>query len=117
MGAPSTGKTTLSERLAKEFRTVWMAEYGREYWELYHKDRRLTLEELVHIGEEHRRIEDEKALDANRYLFVDTEAITTRVFSIYYHGKAAERLEQLADEAATNDLNGGFVELGGHGCR
>ena len=102
MGAPSTGKTTLSERLAREFGTVWMAEYGREYWELYHKDRRLTLEELVYIGEEHRRLEDEKALDADRFLFVDTEAIITRLFSIYYHGKAAERLEQLADEAATH---------------
>ena len=102
MGAPSTGKTTLAEGLAKQFGTVWMPEYGREYWERHHHDRRLTLEELVHIGEEHRRLEDEKVLDADRYLFVDTEAITTRVFSIYYHGKAAERLERLADEAAAH---------------
>lgn len=102
MGAPSTGKTTLSQRLAAQYGTVWMPEYGREYWELYHRNRRLTLEELVHIGEEHRRLEEEHALAANRFLFVDTEAITTRVFSIYYHGKAAERLEQLADEAASH---------------
>ncbi len=32
LGAPSTGKTTLCERLAREFDTQWMPEYGREYW-------------------------------------------------------------------------------------
>ncbi|HEV8433310.1 MAG TPA: AAA family ATPase [Thermoanaerobaculia bacterium] len=102
VGAPSTGKTTLAERLAAQFGTVWMSEYGREYWEQHHQDRRLTLDELAYIGEEHRRLEDEKVLNADRYLFVDTEAITTRVFSIYYHGKAAERLERLADEAVAH---------------
>ncbi|WP_292760680.1 AAA family ATPase [Nostoc sp. NOS(2021)] len=33
MGAPSTGKTTIASQLAKEYNTVWMPEYGREYWE------------------------------------------------------------------------------------
>ncbi|HHW00618.1 MAG TPA: AAA family ATPase [Clostridiaceae bacterium] len=30
-GAPSTGKTTIAEKLAAEFDMVWMPEYGREY--------------------------------------------------------------------------------------
>ncbi|MCC5600764.1 ATP/GTP-binding protein [Nostoc favosum] len=33
LGAPSTGKTTIASQLAKEYNTVWMPEYGREYWE------------------------------------------------------------------------------------
>ena len=41
LGAPSSGKTTLAERLAREFDTQWMPEYGREYWEKHQVDRRL----------------------------------------------------------------------------
>lgn len=42
LGAPSSGKTTIAERLAQNFGTVWMPEYGREYWENHHVDRRLA---------------------------------------------------------------------------
>jgi nicotinamide riboside kinase len=37
----------LAERLAREFRTQWMREYGREYWERHQIDRRLTPTQLV----------------------------------------------------------------------
>jgi len=100
LGAPSTGKTTLAARLAERHSSVWMPEYGREYWEKHQANRRLPIEDLVTIAEEHRRIEDELVPDANRFLFVDTEALTTRVFSMYYHGRALPRLERLADESA-----------------
>ena len=30
-GPESTGKTTMSELLAKHYNTVWVAEYAREY--------------------------------------------------------------------------------------
>lgn len=40
---------TIAEKLAQEFDTVWMPEYGREYWETHHIDRRLTLEQLTEI--------------------------------------------------------------------
>jgi HTH-type transcriptional repressor of NAD biosynthesis genes len=99
LGAPSTGKTSLAESLAKELNTLWMPEYGREYWDKYHKDRRLTLEQLVEIAEGHVQREDTMALDANRFLFVDTDATTTYMFSLYYHGKAHPRLKELADNA------------------
>ena len=101
LGAPSTGKSTLVTLLADKHRTVWMPEYGREYWEKNQVDRRLTLEQLYEIGEGHRQIEDEKIREANRFLFVDTEAIVTRIFSLHYHGLADERLDRFADESAT----------------
>src|SRR5207237_9711620 len=34
VGAESTGKTTLAEKLARYFQTVWVPEYGREYTEV-----------------------------------------------------------------------------------
>jgi len=97
LGAPSTGKTSLAEALAREFDTDWMPEYGRDYWEANQKDRRLTLEQLVEIAEGHIHREDAKTLDSNRFLFVDTDATTTFLFSLYYHGAAHPRLAQLAE--------------------
>ncbi len=97
VGAPSTGKTTIAEALAQKFQTMWMPEYGREYWEKHQTDRRLTLEQLLEIAEGHREREDRLALEANRYLFIDTDATTTLHFSYYYHNKAHRDLIDLAD--------------------
>jgi len=96
LGAPSTGKTTLAETLARRMNTTWMPEYGREYWETHQKDRRLTPDQLVDIAEGHIHCEEAMTLDANRFLFVDTDATTTHMFSMYYHGMAHPRLEQIA---------------------
>jgi HTH-type transcriptional repressor of NAD biosynthesis genes len=101
LGAPSTGKTTLAARLAQEFNTVWMPEYGREYWERHAVNRRLTLEQLVEIAEQHLAREEAQLYQANRYLFTDTNAITTYMFSRDYHGRAAPRLVELANQAAS----------------
>lgn len=98
LGAPSTGKTTLARELAAKHHTLWMPEYGREYWEKHQVDRRLSLDQLAEIAEGHREREDTLILDSNRFLFVDTDATTTYMFSMYYHGKADSRLEQLAAE-------------------
>lgn len=97
LGAPSTGKTTLAEALALKIGTVWMPEYGREYWEKHQQERRLTLNQLLEIAQVHIEREDAKSPEANRFLFVDTDATTTWNFSMYYHGKADPRLTLLAD--------------------
>jgi len=99
VGAPSTGKTTIAAALAERYATAWMPEYGREYWDKHQVDRRLTLEQLVEIAEGHREREELRILEANRFLFVDTDATTTFIFSRYYHGCALPRLAELADAA------------------
>lgn len=99
LGAPSTGKTTLAEHAARRFDTVWIPEYGREYWEQHQVGRRLTPQQLVEIAEGHLLREDEAMADANRMAFIDTDATTTFMFARYYHGRALPRLRQLADRA------------------
>lgn len=99
LGAPSTGKTTLAEKLASWFSTVWMPEFGREYWERNHLERRLTLGQLVEIAVGHRAQEDRLIVEANKYIFIDTDATTTYMFSLYYHGKAHPRLAEIANES------------------
>jgi len=98
LGAPSTGKSTLAEKLASVYSTVWMPEFGRDYWEKNHVDRRLTLEQLVEIAVGHRDHEESLTLDANRYMFIDTDATTTFMFSLYYHEAVHPRLVEMSNE-------------------
>ncbi len=98
LGAPSTGKTTLASELATRLNTTWMPEFGREYWDTHQVDRRLTLEQLAEIAVGHREREDEIVLDANHYLFVDTNATTTYQFSLDYHGQAHPTVTTLANQ-------------------
>lgn len=99
MGAPSTGKTTLARVMAEQHKTVWMPEYGAEYWLEHQVDRRITLEQFEAIAPEHNRREDTLTLESRNYLFCDTNPITTYVFAKDYHGCAGPILTQLAREA------------------
>lgn len=100
LGAPSTGKTTLCRALAERYGTVWMPEHGREYWEARQADRRLLPGQLLEIAEGHLEREEALLLLANRFLFTDTNAITTLLFARHYHGAALPGLEALARRCA-----------------
>ena len=99
LGAPSTGKTTLSEALAKRHQTHWMPEYGAEFWLAHQIDRRITLDQFETIAPEHNRREDALVLESRKYLFCDTCPITTYMFAKDYHGKAGPLLTHLAEQA------------------
>ena len=101
LGAPSTGKTTIAKNMAREYKTVWMPEYGREYWEKNQIERRLSLEQLVQIAEEHLKYEENLIYESRQYLFTDTNAITTFMFSQYYHQTALSKLIELANSASS----------------
>jgi nicotinamide riboside kinase len=75
VGAESTGKSTLVEYLAREFDTVYVPEIGRTVWE--QKKGQLNVDDYVDIAVKHRQAEAEALASANRYLFVDTSALTT----------------------------------------
>jgi HTH-type transcriptional regulator, transcriptional repressor of NAD biosynthesis genes len=99
LGAESTGKSTLTRRMAEAFDTVFVDEYGREHYEAKGGD--LDLEDYVTIAEVHRQREDKAILRANRYLFVDTNAVTTMFFSHYYNRNSLPALACLADDCST----------------
>ena len=88
LGAPSTGKTTLAAALAKGYKTEWLPEYGREYWEENKVDHRLVTDGLRCIQVEHKKRLAAALAKSNKYLFVDTAEITTALFGIYYDGGA-----------------------------
>lgn len=99
MGAPSTGKTTLARTMAERHNTVWMPEYGAEYWLERQVNRRITLDQFEEIAPEHNSREDALTLQSRKYLFCDTSPITTYVFAKDYHGSAGPVLTRLAMEA------------------
>ncbi|MBT8448568.1 MAG: ATP-binding protein [Gammaproteobacteria bacterium] len=100
VGAPSTGKSTLCKALAEKYKTQWVLEYGRKYWEQNQVDRRLSQEQLVEIAIGQRESEDNAARLADKFLFVDTEAIVTRQYAIDYYGQSTPELDHYADLAA-----------------
>jgi len=61
----------------------------------------LTPDQLCEIAAGHLEREETLLLDANRYLFTDTTALTTLLFARHYHGSAPAALERLADAVST----------------
>ena len=100
LGAMSTGKSTIAEKLAKRHNTTFASEYGRDYWDEHQVDRRLSFEAFNEIAIGHIEREEAAFLNADRYCFIDTNAITTYMFALNYHGAAPEFLTQLAVENA-----------------
>ncbi|WP_054955731.1 AAA family ATPase [Paenibacillus dakarensis] len=100
VGAMSTGKSTITEALARQYGTTYASEYGRDYWTEHQVDRRIGLEAFNEIAVGHIEREEQALLAANRFLFVDTNAITTYMFAMDYHGKAPELLTRIALENA-----------------
>ena len=87
-GPESTGKTTMSELLAKHYDTVWVAEYAREYLQDKWNNERKTCEDadLIPIARGQIALENELALKADRILICDTDLLETKVYSEEYYG-------------------------------
>jgi HTH-type transcriptional regulator, transcriptional repressor of NAD biosynthesis genes len=101
LGAESTGKSTLVRALAEQFGTVCVREYGRDVYE--REDGHLTPEHFLEIALGHRALERGAAISgrANRFLFCDTDAATTLMWSYLLTGTALPELHALADECKT----------------
>jgi NadR type nicotinamide-nucleotide adenylyltransferase len=87
-GPESTGKTTLAKFLAKEYNTVWVPEYAREY--LNNLGRDYVYSDLEEIARGQMRKEYKLLEEANKILFADTELIVIKIWSIYKYGVCSE---------------------------
>jgi len=109
LGAESTGKSTLSRRMALEYGSLAVAEYGREVWE--GKNGLLEPDDYTRIARGHLALEDaalrelnaardpnaqKDSSSATQYLFCDTNALTTLHFAYYYGRTAPLELHALA---------------------
>ncbi len=98
-GPESTGKTTLSEQLARHYNSVWVPEYAREYLQNKWNNERKTCEphDLLPIAEGQMRLENELSKKANKVLICDTDLLETKVYSeAYYVGHCDPLMEKYA---------------------
>lgn len=92
VGAESTGKTTLSERLAKHYGGGFVAEYGRAYTEARYgrgETGPWAQHEFEHIAREQARLEELAAIGAADVLICDTDSLTTAIWHEHYLGESA----------------------------
>ena len=94
LGAESSGKSTLSEALARRYDTVWVPEYLREFVEVQARVSRE--EDQFGIARMQLAREDAAARIARRYLFCDTTALMTALYSQVYWDRVDAQLVQLA---------------------
>ncbi len=98
-GPESTGKTTLSEQLARHYNTVWVPEYARAYLQEKWNNERKTCEpeDLLPIAKGQMQLENELTQKATDVLICDTDLLETKVYSeAYYLGHCDPILEQHA---------------------
>ncbi len=96
IGPESTGKSTLSEALAKELGTVWVPEYARSYLEnLGHS---YEEHDLLTIAEGQLQSEDSLLLQANKILICDTDLQVIKVWSEAKYGRCHPQvMQQIAE--------------------
>lgn len=95
VGPESAGKTTLAERLAVEFNTVYAPEYARGYVDALGPH--WTDQAFVDIA--HGQLASVQALSrlARRYLFSDTDALTTTLWAKELLGHVPAEVTVLAE--------------------
>ncbi|MBM3169671.1 MAG: ATP-binding protein [Bacteroidetes bacterium] len=85
LGPESSGKSTLAEALAQHFQEPWVPEVARQY--LQDLNRPYDFEDLLHLGKQQMRLEDEQASKAKSYLFCDTDLRVIQIWSLHRFGK------------------------------
>jgi NadR type nicotinamide-nucleotide adenylyltransferase len=84
IGPECTGKTVLSQTLAKKLNTVWVEEYAREY--LNRLSKPYDESDLLKIARGQIRLEDEGMKDANKLIICDTNLYVIKVWSEFKYG-------------------------------
>lgn len=95
IGPESTGKSTLSEALARTLNTVWVPEFARAYLESL--SRPYTEEDLLLIAKGQIEAEDKLLQQANKFLICDTDLYVIKVWAESKYGRCHPWiLEQIA---------------------
>ena len=105
-GPESTGKTTLSNQLARHYNTVWAPEFARDYLQDKWNNERKTCEnsDLIPIAIGQMKLENELAKKADKVLICDTDLLETKVYSEEYYGGFVDPLLDEAAKENTYDL-------------
>jgi NadR type nicotinamide-nucleotide adenylyltransferase len=111
IGPHSTGKSTLARELAVHYRTRCVAEYARGY--ALCVKRELTADDVPRIAEG--QIANEESANGAEMLILDTDLVSTVVYSRHYYGFCEPWIEQKARERCADlyllmDVDTPFVD-------
>jgi HTH-type transcriptional regulator, transcriptional repressor of NAD biosynthesis genes len=84
LGTESTGKSTLTEKLARHFKTAFVPEMARDIIE---QTEECTYKDLFDIAALHAKAITEKAGTADMFLFIDTDIHITKSYASFLFGK------------------------------
>lgn len=90
-GPESTGKSTLTVDLARHFNTAFAHEIARDL--LTNND--ISTEDILRIGRAQTQLVLEKTKTAHKFLFCDTDLITTQIYAAHYLDKIPSELIDL----------------------
>src|SRR6478735_7445631 len=79
-GPESTGKSTMAKHFATLYKTEFVPEVAREL--ISSND--FTIDDIIRIGNAQTQRIKEKLKTANKFLFCDTDLITTQIYSKKY---------------------------------
>jgi NadR type nicotinamide-nucleotide adenylyltransferase len=96
-GSESTGKSTLAATLARRYGTLWTPEAARLYVEAL-GGAALGYDDVERIARAHIKAADEAAAQARGLLVLDTDLISTVVYSRHYYGACPGWVEREARE-------------------
>ena len=83
IGGESTGKSTLAQNLAMAYNTNYLEEVGRDVCDFAGSEELMIAEDFQEILLKHKQKELELIKGSNRFLFVDTDALTTKFYSCF----------------------------------
>lgn len=101
LGAESTGKTVLSDRLATRLNSVAAPEYGREYDAIFRHGQSWTSEDFEAIVAGHKALNDTMAKRSGPIVVEDTDAVQTLVWAEVLLGEVPDTLIAQARYAAS----------------
>ena len=90
VGPESTGKSTISARLAHHYHTIWVPEYARAYCQKLTSP--CTWQDEINMFKGQLALEKSLQTKANAILICDTTFITVKIWSAYMFGKSPEEV-------------------------
>ncbi|PQJ31329.1 nadR-like protein [Nonlabens arenilitoris] len=101
-GPESTGKSTLSRKLAQHYNTALIEEYAREYLQdKFNRTKEIcSYNDILPIAIGQRILENNAVITAGEYLFCDTDVLETYVYCVAYFNEAPQELINAVQESS-----------------
>lgn len=93
VGPESTGKSTLTQELARFYNEPWVPEIARDY--ISNLNRPYTLNDITQLAGLQLQAEQEKIKSAKKYLFCDTTLLVNKIWASFVFQQIPDKIIEL----------------------